>query len=229
MGLDVYVGSLTRYYAGDWETVIQQYAREQGISYQVVGNAPPDDAVTDRNEIRDAVEGWRALVSSVLDRELAWNEEAESPYFTDKPAWDGYGSLQLLAACDERGKSTPKKAVTEWDRERTWRKAAGDSQSRYRHLYSSELWLPGDFDPPVESNDVAGNGTMIGSSERLLAELSELNSRTYKGSGDDLARWRHEGAAPDSPFDDAARFGLSVFLELAERSVSERLPMKLDY
>lgn len=30
MGLDIYVGSLTRYYSGDRETVIQQDARETG-------------------------------------------------------------------------------------------------------------------------------------------------------------------------------------------------------
>jgi hypothetical protein len=36
MGLDIYVGSLTRYYARDWETVVQKHARESGIKLTVV-------------------------------------------------------------------------------------------------------------------------------------------------------------------------------------------------
>jgi hypothetical protein len=30
MGLDIYVGSLTRYYRRDWETIVQQAGRELG-------------------------------------------------------------------------------------------------------------------------------------------------------------------------------------------------------
>ena len=36
MGLDVYVGSFTRYYAGDWKTVVQRYGREEGLKVEVV-------------------------------------------------------------------------------------------------------------------------------------------------------------------------------------------------
>ncbi len=36
MGLDVYVGPLSRYYGGDWETVIQQAAREGGFEVEVI-------------------------------------------------------------------------------------------------------------------------------------------------------------------------------------------------
>jgi hypothetical protein len=35
MGLDVYVGSLTRYYTGDWETIVQQAGREMGLEVRV--------------------------------------------------------------------------------------------------------------------------------------------------------------------------------------------------
>jgi hypothetical protein len=36
MGLNVYVGTLTRYYAGEWELVTQTAAREAGLSFEVV-------------------------------------------------------------------------------------------------------------------------------------------------------------------------------------------------
>ena len=47
---------------------------------------------------------------------------------------------------------------------------------------------------------------------------------------DDLERWKFEDAgALDGPLDQAARFGLAVFIELAEKSVAHRLPMLFDY
>jgi hypothetical protein len=55
MGLDVYVGSLTRYYARDWETVIQKHARETGMPLEIVRANEPEDIVTDQETIRAAV------------------------------------------------------------------------------------------------------------------------------------------------------------------------------
>jgi len=48
MGLDVYVGSLTRYYTANWETVVQRTAGEQGIKCQTIRTNPePPDKITD--------------------------------------------------------------------------------------------------------------------------------------------------------------------------------------
>ena len=33
MGLDIYAGTLTRYYSHNWKTVVQQWAEEQGYSF----------------------------------------------------------------------------------------------------------------------------------------------------------------------------------------------------
>jgi len=35
MGLDVYVGPLTRYYSFEWETIIQRAGREQGLEVRI--------------------------------------------------------------------------------------------------------------------------------------------------------------------------------------------------
>ena len=41
MGLDLYVGSLTRYHVGDWELVAQTAARELGLPLKVVRQHDP--------------------------------------------------------------------------------------------------------------------------------------------------------------------------------------------
>ena len=33
MGLDIYAGPLTRYYSHNWKTVVQQWAEENGYSF----------------------------------------------------------------------------------------------------------------------------------------------------------------------------------------------------
>ncbi len=67
---------------------------------------------------------------------------------------------------------------------------------------------------------------------RLLAELQELNKRTYKAGPDELKAWGI-GEGPDDiadwPLELMAKYGLALFLEYAQKSVETRLPMLLDY
>src|SRR5688500_3108034 len=105
MGLDVYVGPLTRYGLGDWLTAVQQAAQALGKEAWVVRIEPdrdPEDLITDRREVADAVRSWQIGLSDALDTSEVWTDEAELPYWTDKPDWDGYGGMVLLAAYDEQ-------------------------------------------------------------------------------------------------------------------------------
>jgi len=102
MGLDIFVGSYTRYYAGDWETVVQRYGWQNGLPVEGVQRSHGPDAVTDPEQIRPSIVAWRDQLSAGLgdnlDRPLDWDESASAPYFTDKPAWDGYAALLLWAS-----------------------------------------------------------------------------------------------------------------------------------
>jgi hypothetical protein len=185
--------------------------------------------------VREAVARWRERVQRDLDGALAqpldWDESDDAPYFTDKPAWDGYGSLVLLAAHAEHPElPRPTQVTHRFDADPAWKAStANPDATRYRHLLTPELWLPCDFDLVFEADDLGENTVAIGSSVKLLAELRDLNARTFRGSAADLERWLQDGAEPQGPFDDSARFGLALFLDLAEKSVTHRLPMKLDY
>ena len=68
MALDIYVGSLTRYYVQDWETAGARAAREMGASYEVVRPQPhpAEDAVTDPAVVQEAVVGWRMSLEAGL-------------------------------------------------------------------------------------------------------------------------------------------------------------------
>src|SRR5678809_1066963 len=47
MGLDVYVGSVTRYHCGDWQTVVQKFGSDTGLDVQVTRHPESPDAITD--------------------------------------------------------------------------------------------------------------------------------------------------------------------------------------
>src|SRR5581483_1883122 len=104
MALDVYVGSLTRYYAGDWQSIADTGARTRPTRPKrprTTRVPAASDPGRDSERIREAVLTWRNGMQDALRRHLAepldWPETTEAPWFTGRPGWDGFGSLVLWA------------------------------------------------------------------------------------------------------------------------------------
>lgn len=242
MGLDVYVGPLTRYYAHDWETVIQRMGREQGIPVVIErANASPD-AITDPATIRDLILTWRSAMSlsmrtaGLIEGELDWSEDAQTPYFTDKPGGDCYGAVQLLAAHEEEprplfGSAYPSKLRNDWGNDAALkRRLRAKPKPRYAHLYGCEIWLPHEMKDSFLGPNPTANRVSIGSVFGLLRDLEALNDRTFKGSAEERTRWAT--AMPngeDVGFEPKAKTGLAIMSDLAAVAARERLPMLLDY
>lgn len=238
MGLDVYVGSLVRYYTGNWETIVQQFARgTYGVEVRRI--APPRSGWFSRllpgfrrsgavAATRD-IEQWRRRLESQLGTSVTWKEDPDAVYYTDKPASDGYGALLLWAAYEESPESPRPATLGRWSDDPVYRSATTNPGSRYRHLLGeTELWLPVELSEPVDTESVTGDAAAVGSSIRLLEELQELNRRTWGADETRIKEWRAEGLYDDA-LEGSARFGFAVFYELAQHSVRDRLPMKLDY
>ena len=249
MALDVYVGSLTRYYSGNWETVGQAWAREAGVKYQRIR---PEDmpflrrlgirilSIFDRrnnqsprlSEVQLAVIAWRqTLTTSLPNKKLDWQESIDTPYFTDRPAWDGYAGLLLWAAYDEHpDMERPTLSNSNWIEDPAFRASTAQGfTSRYSHLLRSEFWLPAEFEYPFGGESLNGEQCIFGSSIELLRELEELSKRTWQADGQVLETQREHGNEDDHPLEVSAQFGFAVFHKLAELSVEHWLPMKLDY
>ena len=222
MGLDVYVGSLTRYYAEGPTDVVERIARQQGVPFA-------DQVAEAEDVIRVAVLSWRDGLGRWLGDRLAepldWDESGQAPCFTDKPSWDGYGGTLLLAAHDEHPElAVPATVSADWPDDPAYQAAsATGARSRYEQLLTPELWLPCSFGFVVRSQDVTGEEVQIGSSVALLDQLELLRARCGLDG---------HAAGPggtDRRLATTATAGLAVLLRLAERSVSHRLPMRLDF
>ena len=111
MGLDLYAGTLTRYYSHNWKTVVQQWAEANGYSFEKI--TPDGETVEDQQmrpllRCKKSLEGWRDSILEAIRQPdqpafTPWEEDNEKPYFTDKPDWDAFGAMLLVAACHTIG------------------------------------------------------------------------------------------------------------------------------
>jgi hypothetical protein len=232
MGLDVYVGPLCRYYAGDWETVIQQMARAEGMDVQTVyQNGEPEKI--DPEIVVKGVRGWQAYLGQQTGLDVGWNESLDGPYFTDKPEWDGAIALMYTGAYVlSPGAEIPKIIPDEFDKDPVFVKVHNDEAlaGRIVNLLSCQLWLPLKEKvimsaPTPGSDEPQDIGTIAG----LLEELRCLNEATFKADQDQLDSWRRDGPPEDNSTMGWFKFGLAVFLEMASLAEKHRLPMMLDY
>lgn len=243
MGLDVYVGPLTRYTLGAWLTVVQRALQADGHEVRMVHTGPTQkDVITDPTVVADAVLSWQAGLLTALGASGGWADEAGLPYWTAKPDWDGYGGMVLLAAYDEQPELNPatrtgilrRRAPADSPRDLQSAPAyhrASTHPSRYPSLLSGvEWWLPVEAAPPLfELPRLTGQPTRMSHVSQLVAELTMLAGRI--GMDDvELQRRRQEGPpTADSDVETAGRYGLAVFSELAQAALQARQPLLLDY
>ncbi len=238
MGLDVYVGTLSRYYTGQWETIVQQYGREAGMAVRVVR---PSDArlgffarIFDRlrptPNVHRQVARWQEKLSQLAGTTITWDDSENREYFTDKPAWDCYGALLLWAAYEEHGATNFPDTAERWHEDPVYEIAARDGASKYIQLLSgAEIWVPADFARPFDAPTLAGNVAVVGSVPRLHDQLKALNAATWGADADTLETWRQEGSEFGASLLKSAQFGFAVLAGLVELAVQHRLPVKLDY
>ncbi len=65
MGLDIYAGTLTRYYSHNWKTVVQQWAEENGYTFNRI---TPDGEPADNEEELSPAEVQAAMENLLTTR-----------------------------------------------------------------------------------------------------------------------------------------------------------------
>jgi hypothetical protein len=243
MGLDIYVGPIARYVAGDWLTVVQQAGVAAGTPVEIIRATPePADAITDPAIIHEAIRSWQQGVAHALGGFDLWADEVTLAYWTDKPDWDGYGGLVLLAAYDEQpdlrpgarkrfGGRQPADSPRAFGDSAAYKTAARSPRQYPTLLSGVEWWLPIDVGPTVfEVPRPNGAPARMGRVDQLVSELTQLSQRFGL---DDPARrqsLRHSGPPLiQDDVDAAGQFGLAVLLELALRAQQARQPLLMDY
>jgi len=236
MALDIYVGSFTRYYAGDWENIVQQQARQAGTEVKTTATVGADEAIRDPEEIRPIVIEWRQGIAAALKEgvkePLDWDESNAAPYFTNRIGVGALSSLRLWAAYAEHADlQRPTAFVTEPAKDAAYlRSIQPEFESAFSQLVRDiEIWLPWDFPftfrAPTPSEEKVG----LGSAPALLRQLDALNAKTWQATEETLAQWRKEGADAEASLEAGARSAFAVLHELARRATESRLMLRLNY
>ena len=236
MGLDIYVGTLTRYYARDWKTIVQQTMPTKVVYQGKNAQPPPADAIADQAEIQRIVTGWRAQVEKFTKDQISgdwnWDEKPGVPYWTDKPGWYGHNALRVVALEPRVDRSQKLGAIPD-HLPGEWGGLETAATKEYRHVIWPQWWLPMKFDHIFSVSSPSSEPKVIGSIDTLIKELKRLNDATIRADAKKVEWYRSSEGLPqaleDWTVEQAFGFGLGVFLRLAEQARSSRLPMLLDW
>lgn len=200
MGLDIYAGTLTRYYCRDWKNITQQLSEENGQKCVMVdgcGNEiKPEENEEVIEQIRDAVCQWIDNIAISIDQSFPsplWDEKGEHDYFTDKPDWEAYGALIMLQACNLLGCPLPEYVESGWNafNEPIVKKAM--SQEFPSSLLSDvEVWLPIPGNIYFTTSLPNGNEATFSTVSMLKQELEELNHKIWKADETTILSWRND-------------------------------------
>ncbi len=261
MGLDIYAGPVSRYAGSGWQTIVQQAGAAAGMPVVVVrpgesmqdlmhralaegGDAPIREIrLTDIQPRTQPIAEWMAGVLRSLGLNEEWDDRPDGDYYTDKPGWEGYGAVVLLAAYDEHPELAPGAKVKRLLGSRTVvavapgdfgeaeaYKAAAESPVRYPTFLRAEWCLPISGGPALFAAATPGGKQItIGHVDRLLDELALLNQRTLKLSPADMEAARQAGPTDARSFERMAPFGLSVVMATAEFAAAHRVAWIMDY
>lgn len=235
MGLDIYVGSLSRYFARDWHTVAAQAAMAEGIEFTTV--RPDGDTPVPVDGLEALIEQWQGALQQGLGFEQVWPDHLNSPYATDQPHWLGFGGLVLLAAGLEHPElSDPAEDPGNFAHSRAFQAVARTGSENFPSLLGGvEWWLPLPQSMAVFTGQTPmGNEVAMGTLDLLERELELLKQRVGVDNSTLGEALLMGGPAADEPHTaDTTRqwgvFGLAVFLELTRQAQRMQLPLLMDY
>lgn len=213
MGLDIYAGTLTRYYTRNWKTITQQWAEQNGYGFRVVRPDGSGDAGVPQaapEEVRRYMETWRDNVLQALQSPDApllqpWLEDhSDTPYFTKKPDWDAFGALLLAAACAVYGEPAPAAVEKGWNyvEHPLIVRMGGDREHVWSLFRGAEWWLPLDGGFLFRVSLPGGEERAVATVRRLHEELDRINALLWQAGEDEILNWETtEGYPADGSVD----------------------------
>ena len=259
MGLDIYAGTLTRYYSHNWKTVVQQWAEKNGYTFNRItpdGEPADDGEELSPAEVQAAVENWRDQILSAISQPgqlpyAPWPEDNEKPYYTDKPDWDAFGAMLLVAACHTYNEPVPSTVEKDWNfgEHPLVARLASDEERVWSLFRGATWWLPLPdsflFQAPLPTDDQAMIATLGG----LRKELEKLNQLAWQADEDTILAWADtEGYPADGTIDadgqyskadipehtqydtqSLAKFAFSMFWRAMRFAEEQQVPVLLDF
>ena len=204
MGLDIYAWTLTRYYAGNWKSAVEQWADANGYSFSRI--TPEGDRIEEETlepaEVQEAIEQWRDWLLETLASEeqsySPWPENNTADYYTDKPDWPAWGALLLYSACLKYGQTCPEQVAKNWDfaAEPLVQRALADEQFKWSLFSGVTIWLPLEGAFWFQGPGPAGDDCIMATLDALRAELAYINARGWQAEEAEIISWSEAEGYP---------------------------------
>lgn len=252
MGLDIYAGTLTRYYTHNWKTAAQQFAEANGMKFQTIRCQPDPNEELSVDEIKKIVTQWRDNIINGLGLEPKplWNEDYDvTPYYTDKIDWDALSALLLYIASKYSDKEVPETIekgvdiyehpiVKEFVETKAFRLTLFDGNGWWLPIRQNIMFdyvLPNSEESPLTTSAL------------LLAELERYNSFEWNADRNTIISWSTtEGYPADATFskeagykrgtihkvyntESLAKFAFSILWQAAEFSLEHGVVIVYDF
>ena len=252
MGLDIYAGTYTRYYARNWKTVNQQFCEANGYEYHQIraDNSPPPPA----EEVMAAVSNWEEQLVTVLKNSgvpsaESWEENNEKPYYTSKPDWDALNALLLYTASRLLAEDFPKEFPKNFDiyKHPLILEIINSERINSWSLFKGVChWIP--INDSIMFGFPLANGVNadIAAVALLKNELLKINELGWNADRETILSWAEtEGYPCDGEMngnkienlqinevydtESLAKFAFSILWEAVEFAEKERVPIILDF
>lgn len=251
MGLDIYAGTLTRYYTHNWKTAAQQFAEANGMNFRTIRQQKDEDNLSPK-ETQEIVTQWRDAIVNGLNLNPAplWNEDYnDTPYYTNKPDWDALSALLLYIAAKYSNKEVPDTVVKDFDVfKHPIVKDFLETKDFQLSLFDGNgWWLP--IEQNLMFNYVLPNSekSPLATSRLLLEELKVYNSFEWNADRDTIISWSTtEGYPADTTYskengftevtehktyntESLAKYAFSILWQAAEFSLEHGVVVVYDF
>jgi len=255
MGLDIYAGTLSRYYMRNWKTITQQFCEENGMQYSQIHPTGSEEDNASVTETESTVRQWQeqlinALKSSGVEDAKGWVEDYDTkPYYTNKPDWDAFGALLLFATGKLLKVRSPKEYKKNTDYNQVL-KIMGIYNTKYRQwsLFSGVCYYV-----PIEDRLVFkyplhnGQESMLSTVACLKYELTKINEACWQADEVAIRDWVNtEGYPAEGQIggngllrllpkrkvystESLAKFAFSILWQAVQFAEKEQVTIVLDY
>ena len=253
MGLDIYSGTLTRYYSRNWKTSVQQWGEKYGMEVNIIRPPEQNVEIAPAEEILEGVTNWRdgliAALSENLSGKPLWNEDIDTtPYYTDKPDWDALEALMLYTACKALSEPVPETVVKNFDvYKQPIYSSFMEKKANPISLFDSDgWWLPINDSFMFKGYLPTGDERRIATVGMLKRELEQINSWEWQADEETIVNWSStEGYPTDALYGKGkieriaehleyntvslAKFAFSILWQAVKHSEQYRTMIIYDY
>ena len=231
--VDLFVGTLTRYYSTEWQNSQTRAGSPSPFGGQQ--RTDPKSVMTDPVELQGMLAEWlenaNEKLKPRLKEPLSWREGMLPPYFDGELGVAGFFGVILLAAYTLYPHlARPAVLVQLLDGDPAYDLAMkAEKKDALWEILNCGIWYPGNFNTIIGMNDPSGAHIDAGSLDLLWKALEYLNETNWGASPETISTWRARILNDADTFDTQAQFGFATFYEMCRLARENHVPMKVHY